>query len=96
MQPSREEFARYLDGIALAPPTIPVIANATALPYEAAAIAETLARQLASPVRWIESIEYLMRNGVTNFEEIGPGQVLKKLVTQIQAQSAFAGAASLA
>lgn len=89
MQGPREEFAPQLEAAGFKEPVTPVVANATALPYSAS-VAPTLARQLSSPVRWIETIEYLMRRGVTAFEEVGPGQVLTKLVAQIQAQSAFA------
>jgi malonyl CoA-acyl carrier protein transacylase len=52
---------------------------------------ETLVRQISQPVRWIESIEYLMRQGGMEYQEVGPGSALTKLVQQIRGRSAFAG-----
>jgi len=42
-------------------------------------------------VRWVESIECIFRMGSFQFEEIGPGNVLTKLLSQIRARTAFAG-----
>lgn len=84
MQPSSVEFASFVDGMALNAPTIPVIANVTARPYQADAVAKTLVRQISSPVRWCESIQVLMGYGVTDFVEVGPGAVLSGLARQIK------------
>jgi malonyl CoA-acyl carrier protein transacylase len=40
-------------------------------------------------VRWIESIEYLLRMGLREFREIGPGQTMTRLITQIRAATVF-------
>jgi len=45
-----------------------------------------LLRQVASPVRWSESIKRLLDEGVTRFIEVGPGKVLSGLVRQINRQ----------
>lgn len=42
-----------------------------------------LAKQMESPVRWYESVEYMIANGVDTFVEIGPGSVLTGLVKKI-------------
>ena len=42
-----------------------------------------LIKQIESPVRWRESVIYMIKNGVTNFIEIGPGKVLSGLVKRI-------------
>ena len=46
-------------------------------------IREELAQQIASPVQWTHSIEYLASAGVTFFIEIGPGQALTGMVKRI-------------
>lgn len=77
-------FAEFLQPFTFAPLQIPVIANCTAQPYGDAAVHANLTRQISSPVRWVESVEYLLRLGDVEFEEIGPGNVLTKLVQQIR------------
>ena len=87
MQDAQTEFSRFLDGFSFAAPAVPIIANATAQPYGADARA-TLASQIASPVRWLDSMLLLLDRGVTDFVEVGPGSVLTKLVAQIRKRRA--------
>ena len=68
-------------------PAFPVIANATGRPYEADKVRETLALQIGSAVRWLDSMLFLLDQGVANFEEVGPGSVLTKLIAQIKKRS---------
>ena len=64
--------------------SIPIISNIHATPlHEAQAIREELALQIAAPVQWIRTIEYLVDAGVTTFLEIGPGQALTGMVKRI-------------
>ena len=84
MRDPQAEFSGFLDGYTFGTPAIPVIANATARPYDAAQVRETLASQIGSPVKWLDSVLYLLDQGVTEFQETGPGNVLSKLVTQIR------------
>ncbi|MES2939414.1 MAG: acyltransferase domain-containing protein [Pseudomonadota bacterium] len=94
MQAAQQEFAAFMRGIAFAPPAVPVVANATARPYEPDAIAETLALQIASPVRWTDSIRWLLGQGVEEFTEAGNngrnfgGDVLTKMVDAIKKSEA--------
>ncbi len=83
MREPMAEFASFLGGYAFAAPMIPVIANATAAPYAADAVRETLARQIGSAVRWLDSMVYLIDRGAAEFVEVGPGNVLTKLVKSI-------------
>lgn len=83
MRDVQEEFAAFLAPFPLTAPTIPVIANKTGTPY-GTAIHETLAGQIGSSVRWLDSILFLLDQGVTELAEVGPGNVLTKLVTQIR------------
>ncbi|NQZ57819.1 MAG: [acyl-carrier-protein] S-malonyltransferase, partial [Lentisphaeraceae bacterium] len=52
--------------------------------YEADAILPTLAAQISSSVRWVESIQYIKAQGDFEFEELGPGKVLASLLRQIK------------
>nr|WP_329586164.1 ACP S-malonyltransferase [Kitasatospora sp. NBC_01250] len=85
MRDTAAEFAAYLDGFTLHPPTVPVLANVDAQPYAPGALKQTLTAQIASPVRWTETVRRLMGLGDFDFVELGPGRVLGKLVTKIRA-----------
>jgi len=89
MRPAQEAFAEFLRGFAFLDPTIPVIANVTARPYERGAVAQTLAQQVARPVRWTECIQWLIAKGDMEFVEAG-STILTRMVSEIRA----AGAAS--
>ncbi len=76
----RERLAR----IELVSPAIPVLHNCDVATHtEPAAIREALARQAASPVRWVESVLAMQAAGVTHVIEIGPGKVLQGLIKRI-------------
>jgi trans-AT polyketide synthase/acyltransferase/oxidoreductase domain-containing protein len=90
MQLTAKAFRGFLSGVTLRPPQVAVIANCDAMPYRNDLVADTLVRQIASPVRWVECMEYIFRMGPAEFTELGPGTVLTKLIGQIRAQSAFA------
>jgi malonyl CoA-acyl carrier protein transacylase len=84
MREPQAEFSTFLGGFDFKPPAIPVIANATGQPYDAARVRETLASQIGSAVRWLDSMIYLLDHGVSEFDEAGPGTVLAKLLVQIK------------
>lgn len=84
MHSMSQEFARHLGQSAFAEPRTPVIANVTAEPAPSAAdIRSLLEMQTYSPVRWVESVQYMVDHGVTLFVEIGPGKVLSGLIKRI-------------
>jgi malonyl CoA-acyl carrier protein transacylase len=86
------EAGKALDGflapMSFAPPKTPVVANVTAQLYPrenaAESIKSLLVRQMTHSVQWTQSIEFLIGRGVTQFNEVGPGNVLTRLVQQIQ------------
>ncbi len=84
MQPAVAAFREALGRAPITAPVRPVIANVTAAAYagDAGAIRAILADQLASPVRFAESIEALYAAGARTFIEVGPGTVLTGLVGQ--------------
>lgn len=72
-----EKLAAQLEGMAVKKPQIPYICNAEAdYVTESAPIKELLARQVSSTVRWRESMERMLADGVDTFLEIGPGKTL--------------------
>ncbi|MCW5626880.1 MAG: ACP S-malonyltransferase [Burkholderiales bacterium] len=84
MRGAGEVLRGRLAAVNLAPPAIPVINNAdVAQPNDPVAIRDALVRQLASPVRWIETIRAMADQGVTHIVECGPGKVLQGLVKRI-------------
>lgn len=84
MHDAMRAFDAVLAGHSFAPPSIPVISNVTAQPYPADRVRETLAQQIGSSVRWLDSMVYLLERGCDGFEEVGPGKVLGKLLLRIR------------
>ena len=80
------EFSAFLEKFTCANPSVPVISNVSARPYETGDVKKMLIAQMTSPVMWIETVEYLMGRGVREFHEIGPGKVLTGLVRRIKGQ----------
>src|SRR5213075_236155 len=63
---------------------VPVVTNVDAKPVVSGMEARnSLVRQVSQPVRWLESVEFLINQGVQTLVEIGPGKVLSGLVRQI-------------
>ena len=81
MKPAAENMKSFLKKTEFKNPNIQLISNVTALPIEKKGdIAELLYKQIFSQVRWRESVEYMINNGINDFIEIGPGKVLSGLV----------------
>ncbi|MDD5347486.1 MAG: ACP S-malonyltransferase [Candidatus Omnitrophica bacterium] len=79
-----ERLKKVLDETPIRDPGIPVIGNFTARPQQTAdEIRANLVKQIHSPVRWEESMRYMLAQGVTAFFEFGPGKVLKGLMRKI-------------
>lgn len=84
MQPAVERLAAALEGIPMHRPRIAVISNVDARPHEdPEEIRQLLIRQVIEPVRWEESMRYLIAEGFTQFYEVGPGRVLRSLLRRI-------------
>jgi [acyl-carrier-protein] S-malonyltransferase len=79
-----DEFRQAVDATAIQPPEVPVIANVSAGSLETAHdIRQEMLAQLTSSVRWVDSIQHMIDQGVTDFIEIGPKDVLTGLVRRI-------------
>ena len=84
MAEAAAEFRRLLDTTTFHQPAIPLVANATAGPLtNPHDIRDALGRQLTSPVRWTESVRWMIGQGVTHFVEVGPKEVLTGLLRRI-------------
>jgi [acyl-carrier-protein] S-malonyltransferase len=80
-----DEFRLAVESTTLHDPTVPVIANITARPMDSVtAIHTEMIGQLTSTVQWVASMQYLLNEGVTTFIELGPGDVLTKLLRRIE------------
>ncbi|WP_028886236.1 ACP S-malonyltransferase [Teredinibacter turnerae] len=64
--------------------TCPVLSNVTAKPYTEDTFVELLSSQLVKPVKWKQSIEYLIDKDTSDYIEIGPGSTLTGLAKSVQ------------
>lgn len=84
LKPAGEEMKKELDQIQLHPLDIPYVTNVTAQNViDIAETKELLVRQISSPVRWMQSMETMIADGVTDFVEIGPGKTLSGFLKKI-------------
>jgi [acyl-carrier-protein] S-malonyltransferase len=80
MAPAQEGLYAFLEGVEMKDPAFPVVSNVTARPVGRAGEArDLLVRQLTSPVRWAASVAAMLEEGVSEFLELGPGNVLSGL-----------------
>ena len=87
MSHSQTAFNQAVDSAPLADPQIPIVGNVTARPLASATqIRGDLQAQLTSRVRWTESIQHMLAEGVTKYLEIGSGAVLTGLLKRIDRQ----------
>ena len=87
MKPAAERLALLLAETTLKKPEIPVVNNVDVICYSSPeAIREGLVKQLYMPVRWVETIQYLVNAGVKQLLECGPGKVLTGLNKRIDKQ----------
>lgn len=93
-----EQLREYLGNVEVHVPAVPVLHNADVKSYsDAASIKDALVRQLYSPVRWVETVQELGKQGITHNVECAPGKVLaglnKRIDTNQQASAINDGAA---
>jgi [acyl-carrier-protein] S-malonyltransferase len=84
MHPADERLAEALAGVAIRAPKIPVVSNVDAQPHDdPEEIRRLLVQQVVQPVRWEDSMRYLLERGCDQFYEVGPGRVLRGLLRRI-------------
>ena len=84
MESAEKKMSQKITESLFKDPKPSIISNVTAIAEnEVNKIKELLIKQITSRVRWRESVEYMINNGVNEFIEIGPGKVLSGLVKRI-------------
>jgi [acyl-carrier-protein] S-malonyltransferase len=84
MRPAEDRLEPDLRAASWSAPRIPIYINVTASPVTTADEARSgLVKQVSRPVRWQQSIERMLADGVTSFVEIGPGRVLTTMIKRI-------------
>ncbi len=87
MRPAALQLAEYLNSVNINASLIPVLHNADVVAYDDGdKIKDALVRQLYSPVRWVETVQAIAAQGVTQAAECGPGKVLAGLTKRIVAE----------
>ncbi|ASK31566.1 [acyl-carrier-protein] S-malonyltransferase [Chryseobacterium sp. T16E-39] len=84
MQPAQERLAAAIEQTKFRKATIPVYQNITTTavtnPDE---IKQNLIAQLTGPVKWTQSVQNMIKDGASNFVEVGPGKTLQGLIKKI-------------
>ena len=84
MQPAADAMAEALNNVDIKSPNVPLVANVSAdVAVDGAIIKELLIQQVTGSVRWREGVEFMSKQGVTNFYEIGAGKALSGMVRRI-------------
>jgi [acyl-carrier-protein] S-malonyltransferase len=92
MQPAVERLTKALRDVPMSAPRIPVVSNVDAQTHDdPEEIRALLVRQVVSPVRWEDSLRYLIAQGHDLFYEVGPGRVLRGLLKRIDRKLACEG-----
>jgi len=87
MKPAAEKLATALAGIDIKPPRIPVLHNVDVMSHsDPDKIRDALARQLYSPVRWVETVQAIAAADIRLLAECGPGKVLAGLTKRINSE----------
>nr|WP_199162822.1 ACP S-malonyltransferase [Elizabethkingia sp. ASV34] len=94
MQPAQEELAQAINTTKFNKPIIPVYQNITTTAVsDPEEIKQNLIKQLTGPVKWTQSVKNMIKDGATNFVEVGPGKTLqgliKKIDSAVETSSAF-------
>lgn len=84
MEPARAELAKAIENTNFNNPVCPIYQNVTATGVtKSNDIKENLISQLTAPVRWTQTMQQMIIDGVTSFTEVGPGKVLQGLVKKV-------------
>lgn len=93
MQPAQERLASAIENAKFRKATIPVYQNITTTAVtDPDEIKKNLIAQLTGPVKWTQSVQNMIKNGATNFVEVGPGKTLQGLIKKINSEVTVASA----
>ena len=97
MEPAAERLRPILDDAGFKDLWVALVSNVDASPIgTATAVRNALLRQVASPVRWVESVQKMISMGVKRFVEVGPGNVLTGLIKRIDASAELVNVSDVA
>nr|WP_320051055.1 ACP S-malonyltransferase [uncultured Desulfuromonas sp.] len=97
MKPAGEQLAGVLESVVLTALNVPVVTNVEATANrDTDRVKSLLVTQVSAPVRWDESVRYMVGQGVDRFIEIGPGKVLCGLIKRIERRMPIANVEDLA
>lgn len=93
MQPAQERLAKAIENTKFRNATIPVYQNITTTAVtDPEEIKQNLIAQLTGPVKWTQSVQNMIKDGGTNFIEVGPGKTLQGLIKKIDSSVDVASA----
>lgn len=96
MEPARAELAEAIKAAAISKPVCPVYQDVDALPHtDPEEIKENLLKQLTSPVRWSHIVQNMIKDGMTEAVEVGPGRALQGMIAKTNRNVAISGIQSL-
>lgn len=91
MERAKEELERAIEATEFNTPVCPIYQNVTAYGVtEASEIKSNLIDQLTAPVKWTQTIRQMLKDGITEFVEVGPGKTLQGLIKKVD-RSAIVG-----
>ncbi len=96
MEPARAELAKAIEEANFAKPICPIYQDVDALPHtDANEIKNNLVKQLTAPVRWSHIVANMVKDGMTEAVELGPGRVLQGLIGRTERSVAVSGLQTL-
>ena len=96
MEPARAELAKAIEEANFAKPICPIYQDVDALPHtDANEIKDNLVKQLTAPVRWSHIVANMVKDGMTEAVELGPGRVLQGLIGRTARSVAVSGLQTL-
>ncbi len=96
MESAKQELEKAINEAPFMTPTCPIYQNVDAKPYtDPEQIKANLIAQLTSPVRWTYIVKNMIEDGITEFTELGPGNVLQGLIRKVNAEAQVESKASL-
>lgn len=92
MQPAQDELAQAINQVTMQQPVCPIYQNVHGKAVrDAEDIRKNLIAQLTGPVRWTQSVQQMIEDGVTTFVEVGAGKVLRGMIQKINKDVALDG-----
>lgn len=95
MEPARAELAAAIEATSFNEPRCPIYQNVSTIAIiNTNEIKKNLIRQLTAPVKWTQSIQHMIKDGATDFIEVGPGRALQGMIVKISLEvTVISGAA---